>query len=177
MSPSLPSASGFDLEGVLSENLDLSENWQPEDAWMQHDNVISSIPTEHYHSLNGTTTRSYLVATHLTLLTDFSSFGEHSSQPVNTATSAVLASPIASDAPVAESSAQSLTASESPAAALKRHRNTLAARKYRQKRLDRIAELEMALDAMTRERDELRLRLARQEAETSTLKEMLKLKS
>lgn len=61
-------------------------------------------------------------------------------------------------------------------AALKRQRNTVAARKYRQKRLDRIKELEDALDAANRERDDLKLRLARQEAETAAWREMLKLK-
>ncbi|MCJ1327512.1 hypothetical protein MMC10_004182 [Thelotrema lepadinum] len=53
---------------------------------------------------------------------------------------------------------------------LKRQRNTTAARKYRQKRLDRINELEEALQDMTRQRDDLRLQLARQEAETAALK-------
>ncbi|SPN99154.1 uncharacterized protein DNG_02189 [Cephalotrichum gorgonifer] len=62
-------------------------------------------------------------------------------------------------------------------AAVKRQRNTLAARKYRQKRLDRIKELEEALEEMTRERDEFRIKLARQEAETEALKMMLKLKA
>ena len=67
-------------------------------------------------------------------------------------------------------------AGEDLEAARKRYRNTLAARKYRQKRLDRIKELEMSLKAVSKERDELRLRLARQEAETATLKEMLRMK-
>ena len=56
---------------------------------------------------------------------------------------------------------------------LKRQRNTLAARKYRQKRLDRISELEAALAAMTNERDDIRLQLARREAEVDALREML----
>ena len=56
---------------------------------------------------------------------------------------------------------------------LKRQRNTLAARKYRQKRLDRISELEAALAAMTNERDDMRLQLARREAEVDALREML----
>lgn len=68
------------------------------------------------------------------------------------------------------------TAGEGLEAARKRYRNTLAARKYRQKRLDKIKELEMSLKAVSKERDELRLRLARQEAETATLKEMLRMK-
>lgn len=66
---------------------------------------------------------------------------------------------------------------EDPDVVVKRQRNTIAARKYRQKRLDRIQELEDALKAMTGERDDLRLRLARQEAETAALREMMQLKS
>jgi hypothetical protein len=62
---------------------------------------------------------------------------------------------------------------ESAAVALKRQRNTLAARKYRQKRLDRISELEAALAAMTSERDDMRLQLARCEASVDALREML----
>lgn len=63
--------------------------------------------------------------------------------------------------------------SEEAQAAVKRQRNTLAARKYRQKRLDRISELEKALEDMTGERDSLKLQLARREAEVEALREML----
>lgn len=59
------------------------------------------------------------------------------------------------------------------AKAEKRMRNTLAARKYRQKRLDRITELEQALEAMTKDRDDLKMRLAREEAQNKILKEVL----
>ncbi|KAJ4247867.1 hypothetical protein NW762_013078 [Fusarium torreyae] len=62
---------------------------------------------------------------------------------------------------------------EDSAVTLKRQRNTLAARKYRQKRLDRISELEEALASMTSERDDMRLQLARREAEVDALREML----
>ena len=48
----------------------------------------------------------------------------------------------------------------------KRQRNTEAARRYRQRKVDRVTELEEALAAMTKERDELRLKLARSETET-----------
>ncbi|KAE8336949.1 vacuole effluxer Atg22 like-domain-containing protein [Aspergillus arachidicola] len=58
--------------------------------------------------------------------------------------------------------------------AIKRQRNTMAARRYRQKGRDRIAELECALRDMEHERNELRLRLARREAEVAALKEMLR---
>lgn len=66
---------------------------------------------------------------------------------------------------------------EDPDVVVKRQRNTIAARKYRQKRLDRIQELEDALKAMTGERDDLKLKLARQEAETAALREMMQMKS
>ncbi|KAK1977507.1 hypothetical protein LZ30DRAFT_752773 [Colletotrichum cereale] len=56
---------------------------------------------------------------------------------------------------------------------LRRQRNTIAARKYRQKKVDRIDELESMLKEMTRERDDLRIRLARQEAETQALKSIM----
>lgn len=59
---------------------------------------------------------------------------------------------------------------------LKRQRNTVAARKYRQKRIDRITELEGEVDSLKAEREELRIKLARQEAETAALKEMLRSK-
>ncbi|KAI0877121.1 hypothetical protein GGS24DRAFT_169483 [Hypoxylon argillaceum] len=61
--------------------------------------------------------------------------------------------------------------------ALKRQRNNVAARKYRQKRIDRITELELELDEVKQERDDLKLRLARQEAEASALRTMLQMKS
>lgn len=63
--------------------------------------------------------------------------------------------------------------SEDAQVAIKRHRNTMAARKYRQKRLDRISDLEQALGEVTGERDELKLQLARREAEVAALREML----
>jgi len=56
---------------------------------------------------------------------------------------------------------------------LKRYRNNAAAKKYRQKKVDRIKELEAEVDEVKRERDDLRIRLARQEAETAALREML----
>ncbi|RYP80041.1 hypothetical protein DL770_006400 [Monosporascus sp. CRB-9-2] len=64
-----------------------------------------------------------------------------------------------------------------PVTAIKRQRNNEAARKYRQKRIDRITELESELTVVKQERDALRIRLARQEAETAALRSMLQLKS
>ena len=49
----------------------------------------------------------------------------------------------------------------------------MAARKYRQKKIDRISELESEVGQLQEERDALRIKLARQEAETAALREML----
>ncbi|KAH6855467.1 hypothetical protein B0I37DRAFT_305061, partial [Chaetomium sp. MPI-CAGE-AT-0009] len=59
----------------------------------------------------------------------------------------------------------------------RRHRNNLAAKRYRQKKIDRIEELEGVVKEVTRERDDLRIQLARQEAEVAALREMLKMKN
>jgi hypothetical protein len=52
----------------------------------------------------------------------------------------------------------------------KRQRNTEAARRYRQRKVDRVSELEEALQLMTKERDEMKLRVARAEAEADVLR-------
>ncbi|KAI1084826.1 hypothetical protein F5B20DRAFT_523409 [Whalleya microplaca] len=77
--------------------------------------------------------------------------------------------------PAAKSQGRSAPAD--PVTMLKRERNNVAARKYRQKRIDRISELETELKDVKEERDDLRLRLARQEAETAALRSMLQLNS
>jgi len=49
----------------------------------------------------------------------------------------------------------------------------MAARRYRQRRLDRLADLERQLAEVTSERDDLRVKLARREAEVGALREVL----
>lgn len=56
----------------------------------------------------------------------------------------------------------------------KRRRNNAAAAKYRQKKLDRIEELEMALSTMTKERDDLKVQLAKKDGEVELLNRLLK---
>ncbi|KAF7529447.1 hypothetical protein G7054_g9830 [Neopestalotiopsis clavispora] len=63
-----------------------------------------------------------------------------------------------------------------PETAIKRQRNNIAARKYRQKKIDRISELEAELKEVKDDRDDLRVRLARQEAEVAALKSLFKIK-
>ena len=57
---------------------------------------------------------------------------------------------------------------------LRRQRNTVAARKYRQKRLDRITELEQALAKTEKERDDLKLQVERWKMKAEVLQEMAK---
>ncbi|CAL3973007.1 unnamed protein product [Diplocarpon coronariae] len=52
----------------------------------------------------------------------------------------------------------------------KRTLNTLAARRYRQRRVDQVSLLETSLKATREERDELRLMVARLEAEVGVLR-------
>jgi hypothetical protein len=56
----------------------------------------------------------------------------------------------------------------------KRTLNTLAARRYRQRRVDQMADLEGVLKATQSERDELKVRVARVEGELAALKALLK---
>ena len=158
---------------------------------MHQDALLADAPPGLFQSLDGT----YLMAVQtmqeaLTLPTDFPDFTADPHTQIDAGTGAFVSNQLTSDVPdtvgaltptlekvSVEPLAHPQPGAESPTTALKRQRNALAARKHRQKRLDRIKELETALDAMTHERDDLRLRLARQEAETAALREMLSLKS
>ncbi|OJD36390.1 b-zip transcription factor idi-4 [Diplodia corticola] len=55
----------------------------------------------------------------------------------------------------------------------KRRRNNLAAAKYRQKKVDRISELEDEVKEVSKERDELKLQLARRDAELELLRKLM----
>ncbi|KAF1815306.1 hypothetical protein P152DRAFT_390675 [Eremomyces bilateralis CBS 781.70] len=55
----------------------------------------------------------------------------------------------------------------------KRRRNNLAAAKYRQKKVDRISELESVVADVTRERDDLKLQLAMSNREIELLRNLL----
>ena len=55
----------------------------------------------------------------------------------------------------------------------KRRRNNIAAAKYRQKKVDRIEEPEGQLQTVINERDELKIALAKRDAEVELLRRML----
>lgn len=71
-------------------------------------------------------------------------------------------------------SAKASPASDSTARIEKRKLNTLSARRYRQRRLDRMSELEAELREAQSERDALKVRVAELEGETKVLREMLR---
>lgn len=56
----------------------------------------------------------------------------------------------------------------------KRKANTLAARRYRQKRVDQMSSLESELKDVKTERDDLKVRCARLEGEVETLRALLR---
>ncbi|KFY33608.1 hypothetical protein V495_08287 [Pseudogymnoascus sp. VKM F-4514 (FW-929)] len=66
-----------------------------------------------------------------------------------------------------------MSSTQPPSAIRKRKLNTLAARRYRQKRVDQVTELETALKNTQRERDDLSVRVARLEGELGALRQML----
>lgn len=83
-------------------------------------------------------------------------------------------SPSASPLPATKTSGRKRSSDhEEPTQTAKRLRNNAAAAKYRQKKLDRIAELEAALAETSKERDDLKLELAKRDAEVELLKRLL----
>lgn len=58
----------------------------------------------------------------------------------------------------------------------KRRRNKLAAQRLRQKKLDRVSGLETRLEEVIKERDELRLRLAKWEGEATAMRQLFEQK-
>jgi Basic region leucine zipper len=72
-------------------------------------------------------------------------------------------------------SPSSSTSPTSPSSKVhKRTLNTLAARRYRQKRVDQMAELEQKLKESEKEKEELQMRVARLEGEVEVLRGLLR---
>lgn len=123
-----------------------------------HDTFTNDVNmTSTWHALNGNTAPSNPSAS----LTPPPSNGGGSQKPSPSLGTLPESSPTAS--PDAEPDSKKR----------KRERNTEAARRYRQRRQDRLEELEEALAAMTRDRDGLRLKLARAEAEADILRGLM----
>ncbi|KAK4552521.1 hypothetical protein LTR86_010365 [Recurvomyces mirabilis] len=102
-----------------------------------------------------------------------SSSSRSSSSSSPTIHSDAKATPASSSAPSRKRMSPPDSVGEDGSHNVKRQRNTEAARRYRQKKADRVSELEEALAEMTRERDELRLRLAKADGEVSVLRGMV----
>lgn len=91
----------------------------------------------------------------------------HNNRPKNNKRPASDPSATRNTSPLSESS------SEPSDKIVKRQRNTEAARRYRQRKVDRVTELEEALAAMTKERDDFKIKLARSEAEVDVLRRLV----
>jgi len=101
---------------------------------------------------------------------EFIKHGQAPSDPtkdlsITVSRSTALTSPISTPA--------SNTKTSSPSRIEKRKLNTLAARRYRQKRVDQMNGLEAALKETQLERDALKVRVARLEGEAETLRQLL----
>ncbi|ESZ92830.1 hypothetical protein SBOR_6784 [Sclerotinia borealis F-4128] len=105
--------------------------------------------------------------THRAISTDQSS--PPSPQPKST-TSQTHSSPPSSPSPKIQTPTSSST---TMSRVDKRKLNTMAARRYRQKRVDQMSSLEAAMKEVERERDALKVRVAKLEGETDILKSLL----
>ncbi|QKX56846.1 uncharacterized protein TRUGW13939_03953 [Talaromyces rugulosus] len=75
-----------------------------------------------------------------------------------------------------DSSNNSVEDSEEERAVEKRRRNTMAARRFRKRKLDHVSELESKLAKVTGERDELKLQIAKWEGEVMALRKLMERK-
>ncbi|KAJ5210811.1 hypothetical protein N7472_000950 [Penicillium cf. griseofulvum] len=80
-------------------------------------------------------------------------------------------------ASLSASSSPSESSKDSSDRASKTRLNTLAARRYRQRRVNRTHELEAELEAIKQERDELKLRVSKLEGEANALKVLLRVQN
>lgn len=72
------------------------------------------------------------------------------------------------------SSPNSTGSKPKPCRVEKRESNTLAARRYRQRRVDQVKNLEAELEKIKQERDELRIRVSKLEGETEALRGLVR---
>lgn len=81
--------------------------------------------------------------------------------------------PLSTESSVGAASQESTHANLGTSRVRKRQLNTLAARRYRQKRVDQVSELEAALKESEREKDALKVRVARLEGEVEILRDLV----
>ncbi|WEW58369.1 hypothetical protein PRK78_003837 [Emydomyces testavorans] len=107
--------------------------------------------------------------------TSNSSFDTASQNPASSSSSITQSPPDSAPTPANPRRRKHQSASLDPVAAAedKRRRNTLAARRFRQRQQDRITQLERALEDAARERDELKMKVAKSEGEVAALRQML----
>jgi hypothetical protein len=75
---------------------------------------------------------------------------------------------------ITKGSSANIKSGGEPSRIEKRKQNTLAARRYRQKRVDQMNSLESTLNEVKSERDTLKVRVARLEGEVEVLRQLLR---
>jgi hypothetical protein len=100
-----------------------------------------------------------------------------SSRSTSSSASATAASPVSNPKTAKPGRKRAISPDNDPdadaAQADRRRRNNAAAAKYRQKKIDRIAELEKALEEVSKERDGLKMQLAKRDGEVELLRGLL----
>lgn len=103
-----------------------------------------------------------------------SSSGHSSSVPVTASTDTKKRTRLESNS--APSGNDSALDSEEERILERRRRNTLAARRFRQRKQDRVLDLERRLAEVTKERDELKLQVAKWEGEVMALRKLVEMR-
>ncbi|KAH8692595.1 hypothetical protein BGW36DRAFT_362150 [Talaromyces proteolyticus] len=103
-------------------------------------------------------------------------FIDSSTKPATTAKPAPSKKRSRTESSIAGDSSHSAQDSEDEKAVEKRRRNTMAARRFRKRKLDHVAELESKLSTVTQERDDLKLQIAKWEGEVMALRKLLERK-
>jgi hypothetical protein len=172
-------------DGSADSSQDLpANNWSQQNT--EHVSTLFELPTASI-DFSGSSLTDPLSTTHgidmlepLQMSSTTSSLGAdlalHSSQSSAISLAELASMPVETVSPASSTSVSSIHRVESGRVE-KRQRNTEAARRYRQRKLDKLSTVEEALMAMTKERDELRLELARARAEADILKGMVAQKS
>ncbi|GES65355.1 bZIP transcription factor JlbA [Aspergillus terreus] len=97
----------------------------------------------------------------------------HQPQPRMSLTASTTTSPNSSAPSDSVSTGTSKASKQSLSRIEKRQQNTMAARRYRQRRVDQLKNLEEELRKVQQERDELRMRVSKLEGETEALRSLL----
>ncbi|CAA9961688.1 hypothetical protein PTNB73_02601 [Pyrenophora teres f. teres] len=181
----LPTSSSAALTSALlasDPSFHMTTDWQllptSDSQYLDHDTQL--LPGDHtpltlaesntnMFAVSSDTAISNNMNTSMPMMRDFSHSASSSTSPKDRSSS----SPEHSYSSKVSSTKDSPLAPEPSSRVEKRKANTLAARRYRQKRVDQMSTLETELKQVKAERDDLKVRNARLEGEVETLRALL----